>query len=98
MATTKNKSTEILHITSAALPYLLSVPSAAGQGPWPVLTFLHGLDEAAPCPIREAVTRHGPLNAKNPARIRDEFIVVAPQMPRGGDLWHRFSDTVKVGC
>ncbi|KAI1721951.1 hypothetical protein DdX_04241 [Ditylenchus destructor] len=89
-------TTEILHITSASLPYLLVVPSDAEKhGEWPVLCFLHGNDEAAPCPIREGVTRHGPLNPNNPDRVQSEFIIVAPQLPEPGDKWFRYSNVVK---
>ncbi|KAH7726047.1 hypothetical protein AAVH_06490 [Aphelenchoides avenae] len=87
---------DLQHIKNAALPYLLSVPSGTRpDGGFPVLCFLHGYDEAAPCPIQEGVTRHGPLNPKNPARIREEFIVFAPQLPVAGDRWFRFAGQVK---
>ena len=76
-------------IEGAPLRYLLSVPAAAG--PRPVLCFLHGYDEAAPMEIRRALTMHGPLRPGNPA---GEFIVVAPQLPTAGDLWHRYADEV----
>lgn len=71
----------------APLPYLLSLPE--GDTPRPVLCFLHGYDEAAPTPISEGVTRHGPLRPGSAPSARDDFIVVAPQMPRAGDLWFR---------
>ncbi len=78
-------------IEGARLRCLLSVPAALG--PHPVLCFLHGYDEAAPMDIRRAVTMHGPLRAGNPA-VAGEFIIVAPQLPRAGDLWHRHADDV----
>ncbi|KAI1709885.1 hypothetical protein Ddc_13711 [Ditylenchus destructor] len=77
-------TTEILHITSASLPYLLIVPSdAEKQGEWPVLCFLHGNDEAAPCPIREGVTRQGPLNPTIRRECKD--IATSVQHEHGGD-------------
>lgn len=80
-------------IDSAALPYLLSLPAGAGaDGALPVLCFLHGYDEGAPTPIRQALTRHGPLRPGNPPRVASEFIVVAPQLPTRGDLWFRYAD------
>jgi predicted peptidase len=78
------------------LRYLLAVPD--GEPPksgWPVLCFLHGYDEAAPLDIHEALTRHGPLWPQADLRARREFIVVAPQLPTGGDLWHRHADDVR---
>lgn len=86
---------ELQLIESAVLPYLLSVPAGIppAQG-WPVLCFLHGYDEGAPMPIYEALTVHGPLNPKNPAPIRQTFIVLAPQMPARSDRWYRFAEAV----
>uniref|UniRef100_A0AC35GNL5 Phospholipase/carboxylesterase/thioesterase domain-containing protein n=1 Tax=Panagrolaimus sp. PS1159 TaxID=55785 RepID=A0AC35GNL5_9BILA len=86
---------EIQHISSAALPYLLSVPlnNKPANG-FPLICFLHGYDEAEPHNIFEALTKHGPLNPKNPPRVKQDFIIVAPQMPRAGDLWRQFSNQV----
>ncbi|HET7363635.1 MAG TPA: prolyl oligopeptidase family serine peptidase [Burkholderiales bacterium] len=28
--------------------------------------------------------------------MRREFIVLAPQLPRAGDLWHRYADDVRA--
>ena len=79
-------------IESAPLRYLLSVPpGAAGAGPRPVLCFLHGYDEGAPMEIHRALTLHGPLRPGNPPVVRERFIVVAPQLPLRGDLWHRYA-------
>ncbi|HET7462870.1 MAG TPA: hypothetical protein VFJ82_16570 [Longimicrobium sp.] len=80
-------------IEDGPLRYLLSVPADGGDGPWPVLCFLHGYDEAAPMEIRAALMRHGPLRAGNPAIVRG-FIVVAPQLPQAGDHWFRHADDV----
>lgn len=85
-------------VTSAALPYLLSVPPAVENqsGGRPVLCFLHGHDEAAPLPLELALTRHGPLRSGNPALIRQTFIVVAPQLPApGGDIWRVHSRALR---
>lgn len=87
------KPQELHRVDGAALPYLLAVPAGAGRRPLPVLCFLHGYDEAAPEPIERALTRHGPLR-DGAARAAREFIVVAPQLPTRGDLWHRHAGAV----
>src|SRR5687768_3781224 len=83
-------------VTSGPLPYLLSVPAEDADGPRPVLCFLHGRDEGAPTPLREGVTRHGPLRAGSAPRAVEELIVVAPQLPRMGDYWHLHADAVRA--
>lgn len=80
-------------VESAALPYLLSLPEEA-EGPRPVLCFLHGLDEGAPTPLREGLTRHGPLAAESAEEARRDFIVAAPQLPAQGDHWRRQAGAV----
>lgn len=82
-------------IEASPLRYLLSTPTgpAPTQG-WPLLCFLHGYDEAAPLDICAALTRHGPLWPGSAAQACEEFIVVAPQLPTGGDIWHRFAAEV----
>lgn len=85
----------IQRVESAPLRYLLAEPEAAGEDSRPVLCFLHGYDEAAPMPIERALTLHGPLRPGNPATARSDFVVVAPQLPIAGDLWHRFGDAVR---
>jgi dienelactone hydrolase len=45
-------------------------------------------------PLEDGVTRHGPLNPRNPARVRDTFVILAPQLPRAGDHWQRFAESV----
>ncbi|HEV2149647.1 MAG TPA: hypothetical protein VGR37_19765 [Longimicrobiaceae bacterium] len=84
-------------VESAPLPYLLSVPASRGDdpAPLPLLCFLHGYDEAAPVEIRSGVARHGPLRPGSSARALEGFIVVAPQLPRAGDLWHRHAKDVR---
>jgi predicted peptidase len=83
------------HVISGPLPCLVSVPAgAAPDGGWPVLCFLHGYDEAAPVPVEEAATRHGPLSAAASPRYAAELIVVAPQLTAAGDRWHRGADAV----
>ena len=77
------------------LRYLLSVPAGASGRPLPILVFLHGYGEAAPRDIRRALTLHGPLRTSSSPRARQEFIVVAPQLLIGGDLWHRYTDVLR---
>ncbi|WP_051231540.1 carboxylesterase family protein [Stutzerimonas azotifigens] len=73
------------------LPGLLWLPDApAPAGGWPLIVFLHGYDEAAPAPLEQALTRHGPLHPGNPPAVRRDFILVAPQLPQAGDHWLRF--------
>uniref|UniRef100_A0AC34GSP2 Phospholipase/carboxylesterase/thioesterase domain-containing protein n=1 Tax=Panagrolaimus sp. ES5 TaxID=591445 RepID=A0AC34GSP2_9BILA len=88
---------DIHHVTSEALSYLLSKPrgNAPAKG-FPILVFLHGWQEAAPKPIQEAMIKFGPLDIDNPPHVKEQFIIVAPQMPIKGDYWDRFSDTVKA--
>ena len=83
-------------VESGPLPYLLSIPddAAAAPGDRPLLCFLHGYDEGAPMPIRQALTRHGPLAPGSAPVARSEFVVVAPQLPARGDLWYRFAEAV----
>jgi predicted peptidase len=61
----------------------------------PLLCFLHGYDEAAPLDIFAALTRHGPLRATTPPRWVDQFVIVAPQLPTRGDLWHCYAHVVR---
>jgi predicted peptidase len=75
------------------LRYLLSVPEQTGR--LPILCFLHGYGEAAPRDIRRALTLHGPLRSTSTPRARQEFIVVAPQLLIGGDLWNRYADVLR---
>lgn len=77
------------------LRYLLSLPQGKSGKPLPVLCFLHGYGEAAPRDIRRALTLHGPLRASSSPRVREEFIVVAPQLLIGGDLWSRYADVLR---
>jgi predicted peptidase len=79
------------------LPHLISVPAGEPVGGLrPVLCFLHGLREAAPAPIRQALTQHGPLNPDNSYRVIDQFIIVAPQLPApGGDVWRQRAAEVR---
>lgn len=68
--------------------YLVAAPASGGLHP--LLCFLHGYDEAAPEPMEIALRRHGPLRAGNPAWIVEQFVILAPQLPRPGDDWYRF--------
>ena len=76
------------------LPYLLSLPGGNASGRPPLLFFLHGYDEGAPLRIDDALTRHGPLRSDNSVEALNGFIIVAPQMPVRGDVWHRYAETV----
>jgi predicted peptidase len=84
-------------VASHPLRYLLSVPSetARAGAAIPLLCFLHGYGEAAPRDIERALTLHGPLRSSSNPRARQEFIVVAPQLLIGGDLWSRYADVVR---
>lgn len=84
-------------VDASPLRYLLSLPPdpAPAEEAWPVLCFLHGYDEGAPLEIRRALTRHGPLHPESAREATDRFIVVAPQLPTRGDLWHRYADNVR---
>lgn len=82
-------------LTQFELAALLALPSRRGRGEKaPLLCFLHGYDEAAPTPLQRALTRHGPLHTAVPAEAIAPFIVVSPQLPVAGDLWHRHANAV----
>lgn len=70
-------------------------PTARTGGPLPILCFLHGYGEAAPLELEIAMRLHGPLNPQSAAAARRDFIVVAPQLPLGGDIWHRYADELR---
>ncbi|HEX8280602.1 MAG TPA: hypothetical protein VF551_04440 [Chthoniobacterales bacterium] len=76
------------------LKYILRLPATSSLARAPVLLFLHGYDEGAPMEIDAALTRHGPLRDGNPADALAPFIIVAPQLPFRGDVWHEFADAV----
>jgi poly(3-hydroxybutyrate) depolymerase len=84
-------------VESGPLPYLLSVPESdpSASGSWPLLCFLHGYDEGAPMPIGSALTLHGPIASGSSPLATAGFIVVVPQLPTRGDLWHRYADAVE---
>jgi hypothetical protein len=80
----------------SALPYLVSRPERGrARAALPLLVFLHGYDEGAPLDIHAALTRHGPLAGGAWPGATERFIVVAPQLPRRGDLWRLFGDAVR---
>ena len=82
-------------VDSAPLRYVVSLPAErVDDAPLPLLCFLHGFDEAAPHAIRRALTLRGPLRAGSWPGVTTQFIVVAPQLPSAGDLWHRYADDV----
>jgi predicted peptidase len=76
------------------LRHLLAV--AAAKAPAPLLCFLHGYGEAAPLALEKAIRRHGPLHPRSAPVATADFIVVAPQLPLAGDLWHRYADDVRA--
>ncbi|MFL5538417.1 MAG: hypothetical protein ACJ8J0_05465 [Longimicrobiaceae bacterium] len=81
-------------VDAGPLPYVLSVP-AGTEAPLPVLCFLHGYDEGAPTELAAGATRHGPLRPGSSPLATRGFIVVAPQLPRAGDHWHRHAGDVR---
>jgi predicted peptidase len=90
--------TTVQVVESAPLRYLVSIPQSSGHqvGPWPLLCFLHGFDEAAPLDIRKALTRHGPLRPGNPRIATDRFVILAPQLPPfGGDAWYEYAHDLR---
>src|ERR671937_1806994 len=78
---------------TAILRSLVSAPSRQ-RAPLPLLCFLHGYGEAAPLPLEKAMCLHGPLNARSASIATSDFVVLAPQLPRAGDIWHRYADDV----
>lgn len=88
------KPAPVRRVGSAPLPYLISLPAAAAATP-PLLCFLHGYDEGPPTPLEEALTRHGPFAPASASTAIEEFIVVAPQLPVRGDVWHSHADAVQ---
>jgi len=81
-------------VESGPLRSLVSLPERGDAAPKPVLCFLHGYDEGAPAEIRRALTLHGPLRPGSALAATRELIVVAPQLPQQGDLWHRHAADV----
>jgi predicted peptidase len=71
---------------------LVRVPDREAR---PVLCFLHGYDEGAPMNMCGALTAHGPLRNGNPNAWIDRFVIVAPQLPMRGDVWHRYAAIVR---
>lgn len=45
--------------------------------------------------IRAALTMHGPLEAGAFSHVRDRFVVVAPQLPVAGDVWHKHEGALR---
>ena len=92
----REREADLRLVEASPLRYLVLPPGSrtTPAKAWPVLCFLHGSEEAAPVDIREALTRHGPLRPYPNWRVLDPFIIVAPQLPRAGDTWHRYADAV----
>ena len=76
------------------MKHRLSIPP--GPGPHPVLCFLHGYDEAASTSGDQGFTRHGPLWHGTPASVAERFLVIVPQLPVAGDIWHRYAKDVRA--
>jgi len=76
------------------MKHILSAP--ASSGPWPLLVFLHGYDEGAPTELAAGVTRHGPLRHASAKIAKEQFIVLAPQLPLCGDVWVNYADEVQA--
>ena len=81
-------------VPDGPLPYLMREPKRFQAGGNPVLVFLHGYDEGPPTEIGIALTRHGPLRPDNDIAALEHFVIVAPQMPARGDLWHLHANAV----
>jgi predicted peptidase len=81
-------------MTHEGLQTLVSLPEGSAAGA-PLLCFLHGYDEAAPTEIVTALTRHGPLSEYTPPALVADFVVVAPQLPQAGDVWHEQAEAVR---
>jgi predicted peptidase len=45
--------------------------------------------------VEEVIDRHGPLRPGSAPRAREAFVVVAPQLPTRGDIWHRYAGEVR---
>lgn len=81
---------------AAPLSGVLSLPRRARPGA-ALLCFLHGRGEAQPMDPVTAMTMHGPLHSQSAIDAEGlelPFIVVAPQLPRAGDLWYEQADRV----
>jgi hypothetical protein len=48
--------------------------------------------------VLPARLRRGRLErrGRNPSRVIDEFVVIAPQLPFAGDIWHRYAGEVRA--
>jgi len=87
-------SNELQLIEGPPLRAVLRAPAVPRPTPRPLLCFLHGHGEAAPMEIEAALTLHGPLHPQAPRDLLDRFLVLAPQLPVPGDIWHRHADEV----
>lgn len=87
-------SNDLQLIEIPAMRALLRLGASQDASPRPLLCFLHGHGEAAPMDIQSALTLHGPLHALAPRDWLDRFIVLAPQLPVPGDIWHHHANDV----
>ena len=69
------------------------IPEIDG-GRMPVLCFLHGLCEAAPMEIRQALRFHGPLRHRAACHMIQRFAFIAPQLPSPQSRWRYHVDEV----
>jgi hypothetical protein len=81
-------------IDGPTLSCVIEPPAPGEQPPFPVLCFLHGYDEGPPLPLEQATTRHGPLALGSQAGHGGRFLILCPQLPARGDLWHRHAGDV----
>jgi poly(3-hydroxybutyrate) depolymerase len=94
---TGDKQNSLRHLAAGSLQAVLAPPSHPATGMrYPLLCFLHGFNEAAPEDLESAMTMHGPLYPGAPPWVSDRFIVLAPQLPKRGDHWHRHADEVRT--
>lgn len=86
-------------LRAKSLSYLVVPPAIwpVGQAGSPVLCFLHGLCEAAPAEIRQALALHGPLRHRETCQVIRSFGVVAPQLPTPESRWRdRIDDVIEI--
>lgn len=83
---------------AAPMSGVVSLPRRPRSGA-ALLCFLHGRGEAQPMETVAAMTRHGPLHPQSAIDTEDlarPFVVVAPQLPLAGDLWHEQTDRIEA--
>jgi predicted peptidase len=81
-------------IDGPTLSCVVESPAPGEPPPYPVLCFLHGYDEGPPLSPEQGATRHGPLAPRSRAALGGRFLILCPQLPARGDLWHRHAGDV----